>query len=384
MRSGPIEGGPRDRFLDRFWRWRDRMLADPRMQTWAVRLPFLRPIANRRARELFDLCIGFVHTQVVTACIELKVLDHLADGAKSASEIAALTGLEQDPAERLLAAAAAIHLVVRQRDDRYRLGELGAAVRGAPGVIEIVRHNQVFYRDLSDPVALLKGERSETELAGYWPYAEGQTDVAGLSAEAVTPYTALMAASQPFIADDVLAAYDFSKHRAVLDVGGGNGTFASAVARAHGRVRVGVFDLPSVAHTAEASFRDAGLSDMATAHGGDFHRDPLPTGYDAITLVRILLDHDDATVLKILTAVRHALPPGGTLLIAELISGEPGAETITDAYFGLYLMAMGRGRPRSMPHISRLLTEAGFEPAKRVGTRRTLMTQLLKSTVANH
>ncbi len=42
-----------------------------------------------------------------------------------------------------------------------------------------------------------------------------------------------------------------------------------------------------------------------------------------------------------------ALPPGGTLLIAEPMAGTPGAEAMGDAYFGLYLWAMGSGRPRS-------------------------------------
>ena len=363
--------------FDRVRRWRDDLLANPKMQTLAVALPFLRPVANKRARQLFDLCIGFVHTQVVTACIELDVLEILGKGPKASSEIAMQTGLGDDAAERLLNAAVAVKLVVRMGDGRYRLGELGAAVRGAPGVVEIVRHNQVFYRDLADPVALLKGEKHDTELSRYWPYAEGQKEVSTLGEADTAPYTDFMAATQPFIAEDVIAAYNFSRHRAVLDVGGGSGKFAASLAKCVPGVAVGVFDLPSVVAQAETRFQEAALGQRGHVHPGDFHRDPMPGGYDAITLIRILLDHDDARVAALLAKVRRALPPGGVLIVAELMSGVAGAETISDAYFGFYLMAMGRGRPRSVSQISALMSEAGFANVHPVSTRRTLMTQVV-------
>jgi demethylspheroidene O-methyltransferase len=69
---------------------------------------------------------------------------------------------------------------------------------------------------------------------------------------------------------------------------------------------------------------------------------PLPQGADIVTsLVRVLFDHDDAHALAILRAVRAALPRGGTLLVAEPMAGVPGAQAMGDAYFGLYLLAMG-------------------------------------------
>jgi demethylspheroidene O-methyltransferase len=302
----------------------------------------------------------------------------------TAEEIGARARLDPDPAERLLRAAASLKLVVRNRNGSYRLGELGAAMRGAQGVREIVRHNQVFYRDLSDPVALLRGEQTETELSKYWPYAEGDEAVSGLDAASTSPYTALMAASQPFIADDVIAAYDFSKHRALLDLGGGDGTFVRAVGRAYADLKIGVFDLPSVAEEATRKFAAEGFEGRAEAHGGDFHRDTLPAGFDAISLVRILLDHDDATAERILTAAKAALPPGGTVIVAELMSEAPGAETISDAYFGLYLFAMGRGRPRSAERISALMQSAGLVETRAISTRRALMTQLVVGRVPSN
>jgi demethylspheroidene O-methyltransferase len=88
-------------------------------------------------------------------------------------------------------------------------------------------------------------------------------------------------------------------------------------------------------------------------------------------------DHDDGPALTILRAARQALPPGGTLLLAEPMSGTPGAEPIGDAYFGFYLWAMGSGRPRTAEELEALLREAGFNRVKEIRTRRPLLTRLL-------
>ena len=47
-------------------------------------------------------------------------------------------------------------------------------------------------------------------------------------------------------------------------------------------------------------------------------------------------------------------------MIAEQLADTRGAETIGDTYFGLYLLAMGRGRPRNPAEIGVLLSRSGF------------------------
>jgi len=134
-----------------------------------------------------------------------------------------------------------------------------------------------------------------------------------------------------------------------------------------------------VAEQARARFAQGPLAGRAHAAGGDFSRDPLPPGADLITLVRIVHDHDDATVRTLLTAVRAALAPGGTLLIAEPMAGTPGAERIGDAYFGFYLLAMGSGRARTPATLSILLREAGFARTEVVPTRRPFLAGVVKA-----
>lgn len=365
--------------IDHLFKWRDDLLANPRIQDLTVRLPLLRSIAERRTRSLFRLCTGFVQTQIVTACVELGILEILAEGPARAELIAKRTALEVDSAAKLLDAAAAINLVRRRRDGRYRLDELGAALRGAPGVIEMIRHNQVFYRDLSDPVAILRRQAGDTELARYWPYAAGSQEVASLEPEKTDQYSLLMAATQPLIAQDVMAAYSFDNNRRLLDIGGGHGAFATAVAKRYPKLHVAVLDLPSVATEARHRFECEGIGERAVAFPGDFHRDELPSGFDVITLIRIMLDHDDETVSRLLRRTYQAAPPGSTVLVAEPMARSRHAELIADAYFGFYLMAMGRGRTRTAEQISTLLTDAGFSEPKIVSTRRALITQLMSA-----
>ena len=80
---------------------------------------------------------------------------------------------------------------------------------------------------------------------------------------------------------------------------------------------------------------------------------------------------------QLLRAARTALRPGGTLLIAEPMSDTAGSETVGDAYFGFYLMAMGSGEPRTAAKISRMITDAGFQSVREVATHLPMQARIL-------
>jgi demethylspheroidene O-methyltransferase len=355
-----------------------RLQADPRFRRWAAAFPLTRPIARRRAQALFDLCAGFVNTQVLFACVQLKLFDLLAKGAQDAATLANRMTLSPEATDRLLAAAISLRLVARHRD-RFALGPLGAAMVDNAAVSAMVAHHAVFYADMQDPVRLLRNGGAGSGLAGYWPYAA--TDSAeSLSASQVEAYTALMAASQPMIADEVLRAYSLARHRCLLDVGGGDGSFAALAAARYPALRVMVFDLPAVAERARARFRAAGLESRASAVGGSFLTGTLPAGADIATLVRVIHDHDDNAARAILRGVFNALPSGGKLLVAEPMAATRGAEAMGDAYFGFYLLAMGSGRARTPAALQLLLADAGFSRTRVVPTGMPLLTGLIVAT----
>jgi demethylspheroidene O-methyltransferase len=231
----------------------------------------------------------------------------------------------------------------------------------------MIEHHALFYADLQDPLALLRSEDGAPNLSAFWSYGSPETG----------DYTALMSASQSLISAEVLDAYDLNKHRSLLDVGGGDGTFCIAAAKAAPRLQIRCFDLPAVADQARMRFAAAGIDMRARAIGGSFLTDALPTGSDVISLVRVLHDHDDANVLRILRAASNALPRTGTLLIAEPMAGTPGGSRVAAAYFGFYLLAMGSGRPRDPQALSELLQACGFSRPKLRPTRLPMNVRVL-------
>lgn len=355
---------------------RNRVFANPAFQRWAATFPLTRLIAQRRARQLFDIVAGFVYSQVLFACVRLRLLDHLAEGPLTLDELARRLDLPPDGARRLLRAAVSLRLVAVRGRDRYALDELGAAMMGNPGIAAMVEHHAMAYVDLQDPVALLRGEAQGQALKDYWAYV-GADAPASAAGHAVDGYTALMADSQHLIAGDVLDAYSLKDHRCLLDVGGGDGSFLVAAAKRWPHLRVILFDLPAVAERARARFAREGLAERATAIGGDMLRDPLPQGADIVSLVRVLHDHDDAVAQRIIQAAGRALAPGGTLLVTEPMSGTRGAEPIGDAYFGFYLLAMGSGRPRTPRELKTMLRAADFDRVRLVPTCRPMLTRLM-------
>lgn len=362
------------------WRdWRNRLLSNARFQRIAASFPLTRGLARREARELFDLVAGFIYSQTTLACVRSGLLPRLSAGAVAERELQRLLAMPDEAALTLLRAAAALELLEPCELDGARawaLGRRGAALLGNPGVLAMIEHHAVLYGDLVDPLAMLRAPRGSTALARYWPYASA-ADPGIVSAESTRDYTQLMSASQGLVAEEILDAYAVREHRRVLDVGGGDGTFLRALARRAPAVELMLFDLPAVAEMARARFAAAGMSDRVKIYGGDFSQDALPRGADLITFVRVLHDHDDPRVDLMLRAAHAALAPGGRLLIAEPLAGTSGAERMGDAYFGLYLWAMGSGRPRTAAELAGMMERAGFRRVQQRATRIPLQTSLL-------
>jgi len=363
------------------WReWRNRLLMSPRFQRAAAGFWLSRPRARREARELFDIVAGFTYSQITLSCVRLGLLERVRAGHVSESLLIEAMGLSVAAAQTLLRAAAALELLeAADLDDDpagWALGRRGAALLGNPGVLAMIEHHAVLYGDLADPLAMLRAPRGATALANYWPYASAAVP-GEVAAEKTYDYTRLMAASQSLVAEEILDAYEVTGHRAILDVGGGDGSFLRALARRSANTHLMLFDLPGVAGLARERFAAAALAERVQIFGGDFSRDPLPPGADLVSFVRVLHDHDDPLVERLLRATAAVLPPGGRILVAEPMAGTRGAERMGDAYFGLYLWAMGSGRPRSPEELTRMLENAGFCRVRRCPTRIPLQTSVL-------
>ena len=355
---------------------RNRILGSQRFQNWAAKTPIFRSVARRKAAGQFDLIAGFVYTQITFALVTSGAVAQLRKTPMTTVGICNFMGIEIQNASRLLKAARALDLVEEPENDLWILGEVGAALSANEGAMAMIDHHALLYDDLKDPLTVFSGEaRESTQLSRFWSYADGSRPDQEAAA-----YSDLMRATQPMVWQQILGKYPFHRHNRMLDVGGGSGAFIEQVEKVAPELGLGVFDLPEVVEL--ATRRNSGVtSDSGIEfHRGSFRDDAIPSGYDLVTLVRILHDHDDDVAMLLLSKVFESLPNGGNLLVLEPMAETRGAERMGDAYFGLYLWAMGSGSPRSSRAITEMLKNTGFSGIKEIKTHLPIIARALVAT----
>jgi demethylspheroidene O-methyltransferase len=350
-------------------------MTSPGFYRWAIGNPFTRFITRRRAAQLFELMAGFVHSQVLLACVRLRIFELVREQPLGLEALAQACQMKAPALQRLLHSAVSLRLLESRGDQLYGLGPLGAPVAADQGLRLMIEHNTLLYEDMRDPLALLR-DQIQPHMQAYWPYMNGDK-THGWEAEKVARYSELMATSQRFVIEELLASYDFSSHKRMLDVGGGQGGWVGTLAQKVPQLQLMLFDLPPVAALAQARMQHLGVADRVQVHGGSFISDPLPSGADLVTLVRVAHDHPDAVVKALLASIYKTLPRGGRLLLAEPMAQPLGSPPLGDAYFHFYLLAMGSGRLRSAQELRQLMLEAGFDAVEPVSNPMPLHTSLL-------
>jgi ubiquinone/menaquinone biosynthesis C-methylase UbiE len=114
---------------------------------------------------------------------------------------------------------------------------------------------------------------------------------------------------------DLIARYDFSSYRTLLDVGGGSGGLAIAVTDAIPNIQATVVELSTVTPVTQHFIDKAGAGDRIKVIAADVVRDQLPGSYDAAVMTAFLqvLSPDD--VRRALKNVSRAMNPGGKIFI---------------------------------------------------------------------
>lgn len=378
--SAAIDGGKNEfNFWEKLCILRDRLISKTEFQNTVSKIPLINRIAKKRANQIFDLMAGFVYTQILLSCVRINIFNLLKDGPQDIISLQKYCSLEVDGLKKLLDAAVSINLLEIRSKERYGLGILGAPMVGNEALSAMIEHHTVLYEDLKDPLLLLSGGIKSKNLEKFWPYVSSneRDQESLLDKERVKNYSDLMTASLPLVADQVVDVYDFSRHVCLLDVGGGQGTFLKRVHANAPKLKRMLFDLPGVANLARDNFlRDQNQNDIQV-HEGDFFKNPLPHGADLITLIRVIFDHDDERVKILLRSIYEALPQKGKLLIAEPMADTPSHPAMGHAYFGFYLLAMGRGRPRTISEITALATGVGFRKVEVLPSNMPINAQVL-------
>jgi len=159
--------------------------------------------------------------------------------------------------------------------------------------------------------------------------------------------------------------YDFSKHKLLLDVGGGTGIFSVMAVKAHPQLTSIVFDVPAVCTIARERIRFYKSTGKIKTVEGNFITDELPTGADVALLSTVLDAYDEQDCRMLIKKVFKILAPGGVLIANEMMLNEDGTGPLFPVLFSLELMVeRNRGDARRVGEIRQWMKEAGFTDLK--------------------
>ena len=342
-----------------------------------AKVPILRALISYEGNKIHEIMSGFVYSQILHLLINLSVFQFLKKQGRSLEDVSKYLQVANDRSLLLLRGGCALNLIYYKRN-KYWLTRMGAQIVGVPGLMDMIQHNQILYRDLIDPVKLLLGE-NDTELSHFWPYVRKEAKKKQISSEVSVEYSKLMETSQRLVAEQTLQAYSFRGVKRILDIGGGTGAFLLAVKNKYPEIDATVFDLPNVINVAKSNlYKIDGLANL-TLLPGDFLEDDLPKNQDVMCLVRVLYDHEDSKTEILLKRIYKALPKHGVLLITEPMSGGTKAMRSSDCYFSFYTLAMTTGKVRSFEEHKAILQKSGFSNITKHVVSAPFITQIISA-----
>lgn len=161
------------------------------------------------------------------------------------------------------------------------------------------------------------------------------------------------------------ATHDFSDVERLLDMAGGSGCFARAIARNHPKLHATVADVPIVANLLH-KYVEPDVKDRVRAVDADLFA-PWPQGHDGVLLANVLHDWGPDEAKTILANAFECLPAGGRCFVVEALMNDDGAGPLSS---GLYSISMllgdwRTGKQYSHADLVAMLEKAGFADVKR-------------------
>ncbi len=308
--------------------------------------------------DLGRLVDGFRVTQAIHAAVDLGIPDLLAEGERSADELAEASGADSSALYRLLRALASLGVLHEDDGHRFSLTQLGDPLRGdVPGSlrgwVRLMGRDYLWSSWGNLANAVRNGENSFRSLYGsdVWRWRAAHPEESAIFDEAMMSLTAGANAS-------ILAAYDFGRFGTVVDVGGGNGTLLASILAAHPATRGIVFDQEHVVSGVERVLQTAGVADRCEVVAGSFFSS-VPSGGDAYVLKSIIHDWEDEESAAILRTCREAMGPNAVLLVIERDLGPPN-ENAAAKLSDLNMFVLAGGRERSRDEYTELFGRAGL------------------------
>jgi protein-L-isoaspartate O-methyltransferase len=291
---------------------------------------------------------GFMAAKIVFLAVEVGLFAAIGGGRSTLEEIAQACRLPVRTT-RMLVDALVMFRLVECDGERYRNAADAEEFLTGRGSLDIRPVLQAFDK-ISYP-AWLDAETAIRTGQGV------RKDLAPAEIEAFEKSVSVV--TMPG-ATSLAAEYDFCRHRRVLDIGGGMGTFMIPVLSKHDHLTWTLCDLPRVADLARGSEAVREFGDRVDVVGADVFTDPLPAGYDAILVAHFLHLYPPEKDLDLLGRLRGLATEDGRLLLVDwwLDPVTPHPNTVFGAF--QFLLASG-GDAYRPDEVERWLSQTGWQ-----------------------
>lgn len=313
--------------------------------------------ANIQLMQLTTACWASRCLHVVA---ELGVADALGDQPQSTEALAKTTGTHPQSLYRVLRLLASVGIFER-KDGAWNHTEASRFLRSdhPESLRDYVRMLglPVFwgaFEDLEHSVRTGECAFAKRHPEGVFAYLAKRPKESGLFDSAMTSKSHRDIAA-------ILPAYDFSQFATIADIAGGRGHLLRAILKNSPRTQGILFDQPHVA---------AGVSpengEKLTVVGGNFFTDAMPRA-DAYLLMNIIHDWPDAESIKILSAIRRAMPAQARVLVIETVVPDgPGPHLSKE--LDIVMMAIPGGMERTRDEYANLAANCALRFERMVET----------------
>ena len=308
--------------------------------------------------DMLRMLNAFLTVQALHVAAVLGVADLLAEGPKTVDELAVATKADRSSLHRLLRMLTGPGVFREEVDGRFAITPLGATLRsdGPDSVREwalFVGAPEMWAVWAGLRASVMSGEASFPAVHGapMWDYIAARPNLG-------EAFNGWMTRQSRQHNSALVASYDFSAFRVVVDVGGGQGSTLAAILSAHPSVRGVLLDLPQVV-ARTAPLDEAGVADRCEVIGGDMVR-AVPEGADAYLIKRVLMDWGDADSATILRHCGRAMAEGGKVLVVEMLMPAGNDPSPAKPFDILMLLNQPGGRIRTEKEFRELFTGAGL------------------------
>jgi SAM-dependent methyltransferase len=312
-----------------------------------------RPTENAVTPDrIFELAQGFMASKHLFAASELGLFEALGEGPTNLAGLAARTGLTQRTARISADAMVALGLLERH-GDRYANTPVAATFLSGAAPADF-RPLLKFWDKLSYP--------AWTDLAGALGRGRPRQEIFEIDDELVPVMSAGIEAATAGACRALPGVAGLPVGSRVLDIGGGTGSWAIALAEADPELTATVFELPEVAAVASERLHASGLSARIDVRAGDLLTGDVPHGYNVFLLANVVHYYTSETNQAILRGIRAAAEPGARLLLADFWTDPTHTQPVPAALMaGEFAIHLNDGDVYSVEEGAAWLGAGGWE-----------------------